>query len=158
MMAPGWQHFRWIWTVAHFVPYHPVFFGWEGRGTSSSSLELERSTAAAAVAPIAGVGCSLPSLRLSTSSNPKEENSWMFKLFSDGEKFLTLMWACVCTHNSIAAKTILFPRSERVLLLVPYSRKLKLQEINAEIDFSALISGTLILGNVNFGDLNLRWC
>ena len=37
---------------------------------------------------------------------------------------------------------------------LPYSLKLVLQEINAKIDFFALILGALILGNVNFGDLN----
>ena len=38
--------------------------------------------------------------------------------------------------------------------LIPYSLKLTFQVINTKIDFFALISGTLISGNVNFGDLN----
>ena len=39
-------------------------------------------------------------------------------------------------------------------IYIPYSRKLKFQEINAEIDFSALILASLILGHVYFNDLN----
>ena len=41
---------------------------------------------------------------------------------------------------------------------IPYSRKLTLQEINAKIDFFALILEALILGDVNFGDLNFLEC
>ena len=41
------------------------------------------------------------------------------------------------------------------IMSLPYSRKLTLQEINAKIDFFALILEALILGDVNFGDLNL---
>ena len=41
---------------------------------------------------------------------------------------------------------------------LPYSRKLKFQEINAVDELFALILGPLILGNVNFGDLNFQEC
>ena len=41
---------------------------------------------------------------------------------------------------------------------IPYSGKLTFQEINAKIDFFALILEALILGDVNFGDLNFLEC
>ena len=41
---------------------------------------------------------------------------------------------------------------------IPYSLELTLRVINAKTNFFALILGSLVLGGVNFGDLNFLEC